>query len=171
MDVSTVCEYLDTKKSRIKLESQFKKLESQLAKTRSDEEALSRKIDPNSFITAKSVRVINEFLSHPPLWSGVYPVSFAQLTLKGGNATLNIVFAQPIFSGWRTEKPYVSYQGCEWSLETPAPPSESHIPQYQQIAECGMDFVCWEIQGDKLTLWLRGGSRAEFRKETNKNNA
>jgi hypothetical protein len=166
MDVSTVCEYLDTKESRIKLESQFKKLESQLTKTRSDEEALSRKIDPNSFITAKAVKVINEFLSHPPLWFGVYPVSFAQLTLKGGNATLNIVFAQPIFSGWRTEKPHVSYQVCSWSLETPALPDENHIPEYQQIAEWCMDFVCWEIQDDKLTLWLRGGRCAEFRKES-----
>ena len=163
MDVTVVQEYFDTKHNRQKLESRFKKLEKQLSEEQAKETNLSSKINPDSLITTKSVKVINELLSHRPLWLNDFPVSFAHLTLKGDNLHLSVVFAQPLFRGWRTETPYRSYQLCPLSLGTPTPPGENHIPEYISVSDNDINAVCWEQDGESLWLWSDTGRGIEFR--------
>lgn len=154
MDVTVVQQYLESRKNQQRLESQFKKLEKQLQEERVRVTELLSKIDLNSLISAKSVKVINGLISNQPLWLNDFPVSFASLTFKSGNTHLSVVFAQPLFRGWRTEMPYRSYQSCPLSLETPSPPDENHIPQYISVLDYDMDVVCWECEGNVLKLWL-----------------
>ena len=163
MDVTIVREYLDTKHNRQKLESQFKRLGKQLSDERTTETDLFSKINPDSLITSKSVKVISELLSHRPLWLNDFPVSFARLTLKGDNLHLSVVFAQPLFCGWRTKKPYESYQFCPKSLETPTLPDENHIPDYILVSDSDVDVVCWEQGSDRLWLWSGDEHGLEFR--------
>lgn len=163
MDVTVVREYLDTKHNRQKLESQFKRLEKQLSDERTRETELFSKINPDSLITSKSVKVISELLSRRPLWLNDFPVSFASLTLKGGNLHLSVVFAQPLFRGWRTEAPYRSYQSCPLSLETLTPPDDNHIPEYVSVSDNDIGAVCWERDGERLWLWSDSKRGLEFR--------
>ena len=155
MDITVVREYLEIKKQRPKLESQFRKLGGELDAVRAKETELSAKVDIASLISTKSVKVINEILeSHRPLWLGVFPVSFAHATFDKGELHVSVIFSQPLFSGWRTEIPYISWQGCSLSLETPEPPGENHIPQYTQVMELGQGTICWEQSGTELRLWI-----------------
>lgn len=154
MNITTVREYLDTKKQRAKTASQLSVLKKQLSGLETAEATLASQVDPDSLITAKSVKVINELLSsRRPLWVGDFPVSFAHATLKNGQLHLSVIFAQPLFSGWRTETPYKSWQMCPWSVETPEPPSENHIPQYKHVMDGDWDTVCWERTDNGLRLW------------------
>jgi hypothetical protein len=168
MDVLAVKQYLETKSTRVKLESQLAKLTEQLTTVRGDEETLSGKIDPNSFITTKTVKVVNELLSsRRPLWLKNFPVSFVGARFNNGHLHLSIVFSQPIFQGWRTEKPYKSFQSCPLSLETPIPPDENHIPMYIQVSDNDMDVICWEQNETVVKLWLDEKRGIEFRWENN----
>lgn len=166
MDVTVVREYLDTRHNRQKLESQFKRLEKQLSDGQVAETELLSKINPDSLITSKSVKIINELLSHRPLWLNAFPVSFAHLTLKGDNLHLSVVFAQPLFRGWRTETPYRSYQLCPLSLGTPTPPDENHIPEYISVSDNDINAVCWEQVGEGLWLWSDSKHGIEFCQES-----
>ena len=166
MDVLSIKQYLKTKSERAKLESQFTKLERQLTKVRGDEETLSGKVDPNSLITTKTVKVIDELLSsHHPLWVNNFPVSFASVSIRSGHLHISVVFAQPIFQGWRTEKPYKSFQSCPLSLETPIPPDENHIPMYIQVSDNDIDIICYEQNETAIRLWLDEKRGIEFRWE------
>lgn len=170
MDVSIVREYLDIKKQRAKASSQLSTLQKQLSELETKEVSLASQVSVDSLITAKSVRVINELLSshrplRMPLRMGAFPVSFAHTTLKNGQLQVQIVFAQPLFSGWETKTPYVSYQCCPWSLETPEPPDENHIPRYMQVMDGNWDVVCWERTENGLRLWTDEKHGAEFKWE------
>ncbi len=163
MDVLLVKQYLETRGERDKMESQFTKLGKQLTKVREDEEVLSGKVDSDSLITAKSVKTINELLSNRPLWLNNFPVSFAQLTLKNGNLHLSVIFSQPLFRGWRTKIPYISYKMCSLSLETPVLPDENHIPEYLQVSDYDYTVICWEREGTTIKLWSDEKRGIEFR--------
>ena len=164
MDVSIVREYLETKKQRTKLESQLSKLKSDLSKTQSREAELQSQVSMDNLITAKSVKVINGLLSsHRPFRLGDFPVSFARTTLKSGQLRFQVIFSQPLFSGWKTETSYYSYQSCPWQLETPEPPDENHIPQYKQVMDGNWDVVCWERTENGLRLWVDEKRGVEFR--------
>ena len=161
MDVLVVRDYLETKKQRAKLASQFSKLGKELSVIQAKETELITKVDSDCLITAKSVRVINGLLeSHRPLWFDSFPVSFAHIGLKNGRLRVSVVFTQPLFSGWKTEAPYRSWQSCPRSLETPEPPSENHIPQFTQVVDYWeLPVICWEQRVDgqdvgELCLWV-----------------
>jgi len=167
MDVPAVSEYLETRKHRAELEKRLSRLIAELDIAQTKEAELSGKVDPDSLITAKSVKVINTLLtSHCPLWLNDYPLSFAHVALKNGKLRLSVIFAQPIFTGWRTEVPYKSWQSVKWSLETPELPSESHIPQYTQVVDQELSVVCWERDGSELRLWQEEGSGILFHWES-----
>ncbi len=154
MDVSVVSIYLETRKHRAELEKRFSRLKMELSTAQAEEAELSTKVDPDSLITAKSVKVINTLLGgHCPLWLNDYPVSFAHVILKNGKVRLSVIFIQPIFTGWKTEIPYKSWQSAEWSLGTPEPPSENHIPQYTQVIDWESGIICWGLNGSELRLW------------------
>ena len=154
MDVSVVREYLEAKKQRAKLESQFRRLESELAKAKTAESDLNSKIDPDGLITTETVKSINSLLTNRPLWLGKFPVSFAQASLKSSQLHMSIIFSQPLFEGWKTETPYGSWQSCPPALETPEPPDENHIAQYAQVLDLDTDAVCWEQNGNELRLLI-----------------
>lgn len=163
MDVAIVHEYLGTKKHRAKTASQLSVLQKQLSELETKEASLASQVSADNLITAKSVRVINELLSsRRPLWFNDFPVSFAHTTLKNGQLRLQVVFAQPLFSGWETETPYKSQQFCPWSLDTPEPPDENHIPRYTQVMDSNWDVVCWERMENGLRLWTDEKRGVEF---------
>lgn len=167
MDVLVVCEYLEIKKNRTKLESQFKKLEKELVICNARESGLRAKVNLNGLITAKAVNIINSLLGRQPLWlyynDELFPVSFVRVSRAGNNLRVSIVFTQPIFCGWRTETPCVSYQSCPLSLVTPEPPDENHIAQYHQVTDAEYGIVCWEQDKNELRLWVDEKRKLVFR--------
>jgi len=167
MDVPTVREYLETKKQRAKTTSQVSVLQKQLTELETKEAELAGEVDAGSLITAKSVRVVNGLLfSHRPLWLGGFPVSFARVSSRSGQLGVQVIFSQPLFSGWKTKTPYVSWQSCPWSLETPEHPDENHIPQYIQVIDGNWDVVCWERSENGLRLWMDEKRGLDFRWES-----
>lgn len=164
MDVSVVREYLETKKQRTRLESQLSRLNSELSKTQAREVELKSQVSPDSLITAKSIKVINKLLgSHCPLSLNDFPVSFVHAARENGQLQFQVIFAQPLFSGWKTETPYVSYQPCSLLLDTPEPSSENSIPQYTQVLDGNWGVVCWERAENGLRLWVDEKRRLEFK--------
>lgn len=167
MDVLIVREYMETKKQRAMVSSQLSILRRKLSGLEVKESCLAIKVDSDSLITAKSVRVINELLfSHHQLQLGGFPVSFVRVATKNSQLNIQVIFSQPLFSGWETKEPYVSYQCCSWQLETPDPPSKNHVPQYKQVMECTWDIVCWEIMENGLRLWIDDKRGLEFKWNT-----
>jgi len=167
--VAQIQSYVQLKSERAELEKKVKALrkhlaemEAKLSQLQSQEQEALTRIDQTMLVDRNSIKLINDLLSRAvsiSAWGDVFPVGCAVLTSEKGKMGLSIVFSQPIFSGWRTEKPYVSWQMCPRQLETPVPPSESHIPQYTEMIEPDVgDLACWELSGSELRLWGKNGA-------------
>lgn len=165
--VAQIQSYIQLKSHRAELEKLVKplrkrlsELELELSDAQSQEqEALSR-VDQSMLVNRRSVKTINDLLSGAVsirTKQGEFPVGCAVLQSGKKGLQLSIVFSKPLFSGWRTETPYKSWQMCSLQLETPEPPSENHIPEYRSLVEQGVDLSCWEQMDSELRLWGDNG--------------
>ncbi len=115
----------------------------------------------DSLFTAKSVRSLNKMLVTPSLLTipaGSFPVSTASLSLRKGRVHIRLTFATPLFNGWKTEIPYISFQFCPVSLEVPPKPSENHVPRFLTEWEQDLgEMACWEQVDDELNLFDMDG--------------
>jgi len=166
--VAQIQSYTQLKSKRAELEKQVKPLrkrlsdmETELSNLQSQEqEALSR-VDQSMLVGRSSIKIINGLLSNTSsihTSQGEFPVGCAVIQSGKKGLQLSIVFSQPIFSGWRTETPYKSWQICPMQLDAPEPPDENHIPEYRSLIEQDMDLSCWEQAGGELRLWSDNGS-------------
>jgi len=167
-EVAQIQSYTQLKSKRAELEKQIKPLrkrlsdmETELSNIQSQErEALSR-VDQSMLVDRSSIKTINGLLSGASsirTSQGEFPVGCAVLQSGKKRLQISIVFSQPLFSGWRTETPYKSWQMCPMQLDTPEPPDENHIPEYRSLVEQDMDLSCWEQVGAELRLWGSNGS-------------
>jgi len=166
--VAQIHSYIQLKSKRAELEKQIKPLrkrlsdmETELSSLQSQEREALPRVDQSMFIDRSSIKTINTMLSgassiHMP--QGEFPVGCAVIQFGKKGLQLSIVFSQPLFSGWRTETPYKSWQMCPMQLDTPEPPDENHIPEYRSLVEQDMDLSCWEQVGSELRLWGNNGS-------------
>jgi len=168
--VAQIQSYTQLKSKRAELEKQVKPLRKRLSELESElssiqfqeQEALSC-VDQSMLVTRSSIKAINDLLlSASSIYTaqGEFPVGCAVIQSGKGGLQLSIVFSRPLFSGWRTEKPYKSWQSCPLQLDTPEPPDENHIPEYRSLVERDMDLSCWEQVGSELHLWSDSGSGA-----------
>lgn len=168
--VAQIQSYTQLKSKRTELEKQVKplrkrlsELESELSDTQSREQAALSLIDQSMLVNRQSLKVINNLLTDAVsirIQQGEFPVGCAILQSGKKGLQLSIVFSKPIFSGWRTETPYTSWQMCPLQLETPEPPHENYIPEYRSMVEQGVDLSCWEQVDGELRLWGANGSGA-----------
>jgi len=162
--------YIQLKSKRVELEKQLKPLrkrlsdmESELSDVQTGEQKALSLIDQSMLVDRQSIKVINNILVcavSVHTMQGELPVGCAVLQSSKKGLQLSIVFSRPLFSGWRTETPYISYQVCPLQLETPESPDENHIPQYRSLMELDMDLSCWEQADNELRLWGNNGSGA-----------
>jgi hypothetical protein len=173
MDYKLYQNYIDARDTESSLLDQANKIRTQLSeaeKKLANAEGvvnLSKdKISPDSLLTSVSVKIINEILSRVRyLHIGLdkCSVSFAQLIYKNGNVRMDVVLAQPVFQGWKTEKPYISYWYCPLSVVTPSKPTENHIPKYTSVLGANLTSSCWECTDNSVVLYSRSGdSRIVF---------
>jgi len=169
--VSQIQSYIQIKSKRTEMEKQIKplrkrlsELESELSATQSQEQEALSCIDQSMLVNRQSFKSINNILTNAvsihPSRGGEFPVGCAVLQSGKKGLQLSIVFSKPLFSGWRTETPYKSWQMCPLALDTPEPPDENHIPQYRSLMELDMDLSCWEQTNSELRLWGNNGSDA-----------
>lgn len=150
MDIAKISQYVELKGKRIELEKKVKPLralEVELARAKSAEDEALSAINPDSLITQKSVKVINQFLSSVVLLETAnvtYPLSYAHLSLQSGTLTLDTIASHPL------------------SLDTPEKPSENHIPQYRSVFHHVLPVVCWEQDGSELRMWRDAGHKIVF---------
>jgi len=166
--VAQIQSYVQLKSKRDELEKQIKPLrkklsdmETELSRLQSQEQEALSHIDHSMLVNRQSLKTINALLSGADSIrnsQGEFPVGCVVLQSSKRGLQLSIVFRQPIFSGWRTETPYVSWQLCPMQLDAPAPPDENHIPEYRSLMERDVDLSCWEQVGDELRLWGGNGS-------------
>src|SRR3990170_936039 len=143
--VAQIQSYTQLKSERAELEKLVKPLrkrlsgmETELSQLQSQEQEALSCIDQSMLIDRNSIKIINDLLLNAitlSAWGGIFPVGCAVLASEKGQQRISIVFSRPLFSGWKTEKPYLSYQFCPTQLETPEPPDENHIPQYREMIE------------------------------------
>lgn len=168
--VAQIQSYIQLRSKRAELGKQLKplrerlsELESELSDVQSrEQEALSR-VDSSMLVNRQAVKTINELLSSAisiRTQQGEFPVGCAVLQSGKKGLQLVIVFYKPIFSGWRTETPFKSWQMCPLQPDTPEPPDENHIPEYREMVEWNVDLSCWEQVDRELRLWGANGSRA-----------
>jgi len=168
--IAQIQSYIQLKSKRAELEKRVKPLrkrlaemEKELSQLQSQEQEALSGIDQSMLVDRSSIKVINDLLSHAvslSAWGSIFPVGCVILASEKGKAKITIVFSHPLFSGWRTEMPYVSWQVCHLQLETPEPPNENHIPQYREMIEPDIDLSCWELVDDELGLWGQNGTGA-----------
>ena len=168
--VAQIQSYTQLKSKRAELEKQVKSLrkrlaemETELSQLQSQEQEALSGVDQSMLVDRNAVKVINDLLTgvvsvHSA--GGVLPVGCAVLASEKGKLKITVVFSRPIFSGWRTETPYKSWQMCPLQLETPEQPSENHIPEYREMLEWDVDLACWELADGELRLWSRNGTGA-----------
>jgi len=166
--VAQIQSYTQFKSKRAEMEKQvmllrkrLSDMETELSNLWSQErEALSH-VDHSMLVNRQSLKTINALLSGADsirTSQGEFPVGCAVLQSGKRGLQLSIVFSQPIFSGWRTETPYKSWQLCPMQLNVPEPPDENHIPEYRSLMELDVDLSCWEQAGSELQLWSNNGS-------------
>jgi len=168
--VSHIQTYIQLKHKRTELEKQVKplrkrlsELESELANTQSQEQEALSCIDRSMLVDRQSLKGINDLLagaSSVRTTQGVFPVGCAVLQSGKKGLQLSIVFSVPLFSGWRTEAPHMSWQLRPLQLDTPEPPGENHIPEYTSMIELDVVLACWEQADSELRLWKADGSGA-----------
>lgn len=180
MDYKLYQNYIDARDTESSSRSQLRKVKEQLSeleKQLAEHETTTKEslslISPDNLITAVSVKLINQLLSGGcslQIGASECPVSFVQLVSDSEVTRLEAVLSQPLFHGWRTETPYVSYQLCPLSVVTPTPPSENHIPEYTSVLGWHMNLSCWEYTGDSVILYCRDGdNRVVFALKSTKN--
>ena len=129
--VAQIQSYIQLESERTNLEKRIKPLRKRLSGLESElQEALSL-VDPDMLVNRQSIKTINNLLVDAAsihTGQGEFPVGCVVLQSSKKGLQLSIVFSQPLFSGWRTETPCVSYQSCPLQLETPEPPDENRIP-------------------------------------------
>ena len=130
MDVSVVSVYLETRKHRAELEKRFSRLKMELSTVQAKETELSTKVDPDSLVTAKSVKVINTQQAtlntqsatcvYCGIWfslgnSGVSSDHLADCQLLQG-----ISVFQPVNTGWTkiTESLSSPFSKITWAKDT-----------------------------------------------------
>jgi hypothetical protein len=114
----------------------------------------------DSFITGKTVNVINSILERGcslVVGGELCPVNYAQLHYRDGYVQLEAVLARPLFRGWRTETPFISYQFCPLSVTVPPKPDDNHIPEFVYVLDTRFDLTCWESVDNTVVLWTRSG--------------
>lgn len=168
--VAQIQSYIQLKSRRAELEKQIKplrkrlsELESELSFAQSQEQESLLQVDQSMLVNRQSVKIINDILTGAVsirTSQGELPIGCAVIQSGKNGLQLSIVFSKPIFSGWRTETPYRSWQTCPLQLDTPDLPSENHIPQYQSLVEQDVDLSCWERVDSKLRLWSTSKSTA-----------
>jgi len=168
-NVSLIQKYLagklacdDKRRQLTKLEREVKTQKETLSLLESERDELFSGVDPSMLVDNGTVKVINELLTsaqHIILGDQRLPVGCALLHKVKGKLTLSVVFSTPVFVGWRTETPYVSYQRCPVQTTAPEPPDVNHIPEYISMAEQDVEFSCWTREGERLCLWALSGSR------------
>ena len=166
--VAQIQSYAQLKSNRAEMEKQVKPLrkrlaemETELSQLQSQEQEALSGVDQSMLVDRNAVKVINDLLTDVVsvrTSDVVFPVGCAVLASEKGKLKITVVFSRPIFSGWRTETPYVSWQMCPLQLETPKPPSENHIPQYREMVEQDADWVCWGLADGELRLWSQNGT-------------
>lgn len=166
--VAQIQSYIQLKSRCAELEKQIKPLrkrlsgmESELSDTQSREQEALSHADQSMLVDRQSIKTINDLLVNALSIStnqGDLPVGCAVLQHSKKGLQISIVFSSPLFSGWRTETPYVSWRMCPLQPDTPEPPDENHIPQYKSLTEFGLDLACWELAGNELRLWSANGS-------------
>ncbi len=133
----------------------------ELSDTQSREREALSLVDLSMLVDRQSLKVVNDLLASAlsiRTEQGEFPVGCAILQRGKDGLQLSVVFSKPIFSGWRTETPYKSWQMCPLQLETPEPPDENHVPQYKSLMVVDVDLSCWERAGSELRLWGNNGS-------------
>ena len=165
--VAQIQSYIQLKSERTDLEKRIKplrkrlsELESELSDTQSQEQEALSLVDLDMLVNRQSIKTINNLLVDAVsihTGQGEFPVGCVVLQSSKKGLQLSIVFSQPLFSGWRTDTPYKSYQFCPLQLETPEPPDENRIPQYRSLAEWDADLACWEQVDSELRLWMTNG--------------
>jgi len=166
--VAQIQSYIQLKSKRAELEKQVKplrkrlsELESELSDTQSQEREALSLIDQSMLVDRKSVKVINDLLADAVSVrtnQGEFPVGCAVLQSSKKGLQLSIVFSKPLFSGWRTETPCLSYRFCPMQLDAPEPSDENYIPEYKSLMESDVDLACWERVDGELRLWGSNGS-------------
>ncbi len=167
MDTKLYQSYLDIQDKEAELKKHYKNLKNQLYKVEQEQadtngarvEAES-KVNPDNLITAKTVAQINDLLSGGcslRIGGSPCPVNYVHLAKDGDKVKLDVVLAQPIFRGWRTETPYVSFQVCSLSVDTQPKTDENHIPEYISVLDMELELSCWEMADGSVMLYSRGG--------------
>jgi hypothetical protein len=146
-----VVRYVTLERAKKKLEKNVSVLQKQLSDMEAESATISGSIDKEHLITSKSIKEINKMMAVPHTVNG-FSVLSTKLTKKGNLIDVSINFSQPIFTGWKTETPYLSYQSCKWSIDTPEKPSENHVPQYIVDCSYSYDLVYWDFKDGTLTL-------------------
>jgi len=165
--VARIQSYIQLKSKRAELEKQVRplrkrlsELESELSSTQSQEQEALSLIDQSMLVNRQSLKDINSILANAVsvhVGQGEFPVGCAVLQSGKKGLQISVVFSQPLFSGWKTETPYGSWQMCPLQLDTPEPPDENHIPQYRSLIEQDIDLSCWERVDGELRLWGTNG--------------
>lgn len=162
--------YVSARAKRAESEKRVKKLQAELEAAQvvlSDgvdlEKAALAQVDQSMLINRQTLKVINSVLrSAVSVVSagGDLPVGCAVLSLLDGKVRVSVAFSRPVFCGWRTEKPTVSYQVQWLQPDVPVPPSENHIPMFKDAIEQEMELACWELGDGVLRLWPAEGDKA-----------
>ncbi|MCK9601864.1 MAG: hypothetical protein M0R06_22660 [Sphaerochaeta sp.] len=167
--VARVQLYARLKNERVELEKKIKSIRKRLSDMENElsslcsreQEALSL-ADCSMLIDRRSVNTINGLLASAVsvrTRQGELPVGCTVAQLNKDKLHLFIVFSQPIFSGWRTETPYVSYQICPLQPDTPELPDSNYIPRYTSLLEMDIALpAVWEQVDNELRLWEPGES-------------
>jgi len=177
--VSQIQSYIQCKSERVELEKRAKplrkrlsELEAELSEVQAQEQRTLSQVDPSMLVNKRTLRDINGLLSEATFLHTAsrdeFPVGCAVLQYGKTGLQLSVVFSRPLFSGWRTESPFKSWQLCPLQLDTPEPPDENHIPQYESVIELLVDLSCWERTGNELRLWgiVRSGGTVFLLGET-----
>lgn len=169
-----VVDYRRARAERTKLEAQVAPLQKKLEQTRTQEDALQKQVpdilaerglDTNKPLSTPSKAQINKLLSKPCILRLInkdLPVASASLSVVGKSVELSIQFSKPIFYGWETKTPYVSYSSGSMSLETPPKPTKTSIPRYTTESKWNIDLAYWDYNDKELSLWLFTGHRLTF---------
>ena len=167
MDVKLYQSYLNSKdverdlRKKVSLtQNALSELEVRLAEISSQVSDTATLISEDNLVTAKSVKVMNGLLEQGcslRIRSEICPVNFAQLSRTDKGVHLDAVLAQPLFHGWRTETPYVSYSFCPLSVTVPPKPDDNHIPEFVSVLSSDYDLSCWEVVDGELVLYSLSG--------------
>ena len=167
--VASIQLYAKLKSERAELEKKIKSVRKRLSDMQTElsslrdreQEALSL-ADCSMLVDRQSVNTINDLLAGAisvRTRQGELPVGCTVAQLNKDKLHLFIVFPQPVFSGWRTETPYVSYQICPLQPDTPELPDSNYIPRYTSLLEMDIALpAVWEQVDNELRLWEPGES-------------